>query len=92
MDSWIRSPPSVVAATTGRVSRETRRVLMRQFRSAMREPVSVGPFAEDGVFPPSAEDAEAPEREPRSPLSPGAAGPWLWACWGEEPRSVPRGS
>lgn len=42
-DSLIRSPPSEVAATTGRVSSATRRVLMRQLRRAMREPESPAP-------------------------------------------------
>ncbi len=49
MDSLMRRPPSVVAATTGRASRETRRVLMRQLRRAIREPVEVGSLALTGA-------------------------------------------
>ncbi len=93
MESLIRRPPSVVAATTGRASRETRRVLMRQLRRATRDPVLTGPrglSAETGSDP---APAAPPERWARSLVSPAAAGPGFWACWGEEPRSVPpRGS
>ncbi|CAM5696393.1 hypothetical protein SANTM175S_02793 [Streptomyces antimycoticus] len=39
----MRNAPRVVAATTGSVSRETSRVLMRQLRRAMRLPGPLGP-------------------------------------------------
>ena len=52
-----------------------------------------GPSASAGPSAASPPGAAAPGRAARSPLSPGAAGPWFWVCWGEEPRSVPpRGS
>ncbi len=104
-ESLMRKPPSVVAATTGRVSSDTSRVLMRQFCMARREPGPLGAF---GIatscsvdpalalalalmdFPrPFAFTAAAEESGP----APSTAGPRFWACWGEEPRSVPpRGS
>ncbi len=91
MDSLMRSPPSVVAATTGRASSETRRVLMRQLRSAMREPADVDPAGVRGSVASAPPTAVVPDCCARSPPSPAA--PAFWACWGEEPRSFPpRGS
>lgn len=49
-DVPMRMPPSVVAATTGSASRETRRVLMRQLRSAIREPGPLAPFDALGLL------------------------------------------
>lgn len=108
IESLMRKPPSVVAATTGRVSSDTRRVLMRQFCMARREPGPLGAFGiaascSTGVAAPTAPALAAlalpglprpfalPAEESR-PV-PSAPGPRFWACWGEEPRSVPpRGS
>ncbi len=84
IESLMRRAPSEVAATTGRASSETRRVEMRQLRRATREPVSFAFFALGaGAGVPGA-GAAAPVRAVRSPLSPACAGPWFWACWGEE--------
>lgn len=104
-ESLMRKPPSVVAATTGRVSSDTSRVLMRQFCMANREPGPLGAFgiatslsAGSSLFAlprglrrafPFTAFTVAEESVP----APSTAGPRFWACWGEEPRSVPpRGS
>ncbi|CAM5226275.1 hypothetical protein SAURM35S_06318 [Streptomyces aurantiogriseus] len=91
IDWLMRSVPSVVAATTGRVSSATRRVEMRQLRSATREPVLGEPAGgcTVGVGGRAFADVDAAGRPERSPLSPDGPGPGFWACWGEEPRSVP---
>ena len=85
----MRSAPSEVAATTGSASSETRRVEMRQLRSAIRGPGPLGPFGGLHGRRRRPEDPGgvrtrrgAPERSPPSPAS---AGPGFWACWGEEP-------
>src|SRR4051812_33579270 len=91
MDWLMRSAPSEVAATTGSASSDTRRVEMRQLRSATREPGPDGPLAglTGGVGFGEPEGADTPERPERSPPSPDGDWPGFWACWGEEPRSVP---
>lgn len=86
IDWLMRSAPSEVAATTGSASSETRRVEMRQFRRAIREPGPLGPVF---GFAAGLGGAVAPGRAERSPLPPTSAGPGFWACWGEEPRSAP---
>lgn len=109
-ESLIRKPPSVVAATTGRVSSDTSRVLMRQFCMARREPGPLGAFGiatscsagPAGSAGPAFALTLAFTDFPRpfaftaaevSGPAPSTAGPRFWACWGEEPRSVPpRGS
>ena len=95
MESLIRRAPSVVAATTGSASSETRRVLMRQLRRAIREPGPSGPCGSErgrGSASPLGR-RRAGARSARHRCRRTAAGPWFWACWGEEPRSVPpRGS
>ena len=91
----MRRPPSVVAATTGRASSETRRVLMRQLRSAIREPGPLGPFGLRAAALGSGRRRCPPRRgaPARVAAVAGRCRPWFWACWGEEPRSVPpRGS
>ncbi len=100
MESLIRSAPSEVAATTGRASRETRRVEMRQLRRAIRGPGPVGPAAlglAGGVAsgaapgrPAAAADPPlrpwAEEFPPGRPeeSDPAAVGAGFWARWGEE--------
>ncbi len=109
-ESLIRKPPSVVAATTGRVSSDTSRVLMRQFCMARREPGPLGAFGIASSCSAGPAGAAGPAFAltlaftdfPRpfaftaaevSGPAPSTAGPRFWACWGEEPRSVPpRGS
>ena len=87
----MRSAPSVVAATTGSASRETRRVLMRQLRRAIRDGAGRALGRLDRRR--AAADAPAGQRRRRRAL--GAAGRrpaavrGFWARWGEEPRSVP---
>ena len=89
----MRSPPSVVAATTGRASRETSRVLMRQLRRAMREPGPWGLSASAAGVGAGDLALGAPERRGALAAVAGRGRPGFWACWGEEPRSVPpRGS
>lgn len=102
-ESLMRKPPSVVAATTGRVSSDTSRVLMRQFCMARREPGPLGAFGIAASLPSAGSSVFALPRGLRrafaftvveeSEPAPSTAGPRFWACWGEEPRSVPpRGS
>lgn len=81
--SLMRSAPSEVAATTGSASSDTRRVEIRQLRSAIREPGPVGPFGglTVGAVGFGAPEGVAPER---APPSPDATWPGFWACWGEE--------
>ncbi|GGT30070.1 hypothetical protein GCM10010254_58420 [Streptomyces chromofuscus] len=94
MDWLIRSAPSEVAATTGSVSSATSRVEIRQLRRAIRGPgpltpcggftVGVGAEPGDAEAPGRPEAEDAPGRPERGPPSPVGAGPWPWACWGEE--------
>ncbi len=105
-ESLIRKPPRLVAATTGRVSSDTSRVLMRQFCMCRREPGPGGALgiaasfsADSSVFALPlllplglSREALAFTLEESGP-APSTAGPRPWACWGDEPRSVPpRGS
>ncbi len=82
MFSLMRIPPSVVAATTGRASSDTRRVEMRQLRRAMREPESIAGVFLGGSVGVGA--AGVPPRPARSAPPPDGVGPGFWACWGEE--------